>query len=146
MSSTSRKHRASCKCDYRSCGKHAGLRCTTIPHRFLFIDKPVGTAARDRTRTMCADVLGLISEGRLFLSSPQPRAIPKRCIRYQDKETHYALPAPGNCVHVLPPRILVEPYVLPCSVILSRKWKSCTQYTRDERVACPTPVPSHQGS
>ena len=75
----------------------------TVPYSWAFIDKPVGTSTRDRTRKMCADVLGLISEGQVVLIFlPNPAQFPNDGIRYQDQETRYALPAPGNRVHVLP--------------------------------------------
>ncbi|KAG8214832.1 NADP-dependent oxidoreductase domain-containing protein [Butyriboletus roseoflavus] len=69
----------------------------TVPYSWTFIDKPVGTPARDRTRTMRADVLTSITEGQVVLIFlPNPAQPPNDGIRYQDQETRYALPVPGN--------------------------------------------------
>lgn len=75
----------------------------TVPYPWTFIDKPVGMSARDRTRTKCADMSVSISEGQvLLLFLPNPAQFPNDGIRYQDQETRYALPAPGNRVRIWP--------------------------------------------
>lgn len=74
----------------------------TVPYSWMFIDKPVGTPAHDRTRITSADVAVLITEGQVVLIFlPNPAQFPNDGIRYQDQETRYALQAPGNRVRVL---------------------------------------------
>ena len=74
----------------------------TVPYSWTFIDKPVGTQPRDRIQTVHANVFISIAEGQVVLIFlPNPAQFPNDGIRYQDQETRYALPAPGNRVRAL---------------------------------------------
>lgn len=96
----------------------------TVPYSWTFIDKPVGTPARDRALKTSADMLVLTAEGQVILIFlPNLAQFPNDGIRYQDQETRYALPVPGNRVRVLSQRTLSEPYEPTSSTVFFRKSK-----------------------